>query len=267
MTQTKNVLAIFAHPDDEVICGPGTLALCAERGDRVSLLCATRGELGPIAHETLATRATLGEVRERELRQSCAALGIADVELLDLPDSGVAAAAYEHHTLHKLVHVIRRDRPAMLISFGADGIYGHPDHVAMCELASEARRAAADPKFQLQEPQNARDLQPYHIPRHFFPVWTGRYVRQLLAALSAAGTPGQLWALEPEQFPALESVITAEVDVTSVLSKKIKAIHCHRTQLARDNALALLEGKLAERFLGREFFHCADKLGGTPLEH
>ena len=264
MTNTKNVLAIFAHPDDEVICGPGTLALCAERGDRVSLVCATRGELGPIANEALATRATLSEVRERELRQSCAALGIAHVEVLGLPDSGVAWAAYEQHTLQKLVRIIRRDRPAMLISFGSDGIYGHPDHVAMSELACEARRVAADPKFQLPE---ARDLQPYYIPRHFFPVWTGRYVRQLLAALAEAGMPGQLWALEPEQFPALESVITAEVDVTSVLQKKIKAIHCHRTQLARDNALALLEGQLAQRFLGREFFHCADKLGGTPLEH
>ena len=264
MNKAKNVLAIFAHPDDEVICGPGTLALCAERGDQVTLVCATRGEFGPIASETLATRETLGEVRERELRQSCAALGFANVELLGLPDSGVAWAAYEQHTLQKLVHVIRRDRPAMLISFGADGIYGHPDHVAMSELACEARRAAADPNFALSE---VSELSPYQIPRHFFPVWTGRYVRQLLAALAEAGTPGQLWALKPEQFPALENVITAEVDVTSVLPKKLKAIRCHRTQLARDNALALLEGKLAERFLGREFFHCADKLGGTPLEH
>lgn len=264
MSKAKTVLAVFAHPDDEVICGPGTLALCAQRGDRVILVCATRGELGPIADETLATRSTLGEVRERELRQSCAALGIAQVEILGLPDSGINGAAYEQHTLHRLVQIIRRERPAMLISFGADGIYGHLDHVAMCELACEARRVAADAHFELPD---ARDLPAHQIPRHFFPVWTGRYVQQLLAALAEAGTPGQLWALKPEQFPALESVITSEVDVTSVLDKKLKAIHCHRTQLARDNALALLEGKLAQRFLGREFFHCADKLGGTPLEH
>ena len=264
MSETKSVLAIFAHPDDEVLCGPGTLALCAERGDRVTLLCATRGELGPIVNEALATRATLGEVRERELRQSCAALGIAQVEILGLPDSGVSWAAYEQRTLHKLVHTIRRDRPAMLISFGSDGIYGHPDHVAMSELASEARRAAADPSFELRQ---APDLPPYQIPRHFFPVWTGHFVQELLASLAAAGTPAQLWALKPEQFPALESVITAQVDVRSVLQKKLTAIHCHRTQLARDNALALLAGALAERFLGCEYFHCADKLGGTPLEH
>ena len=264
MSETKNVLAIFAHPDDEVLCGAGTLALCAQRGDQVSLLCATRGELGPISNEALATRATLGEVRERELQQSCAALGIGRPEFLDLPDSGVSWAAYEQHTLHKLVHIIRRDRPAMLISFGPDGIYGHPDHVAMSELASEARRAAADPSFTLPE---ARDLAPYQIPRHFYPVWTGRQVAQLLNALAEAGTPGQLWALKPEQFPALDSVITAQVDVTSVLDKKLAAIRCHRTQLARDNALALLSGQLAQRHLGQECFHCADKLGGTPLEH
>jgi LmbE family N-acetylglucosaminyl deacetylase len=264
MSENKNVLAIFAHPDDEVLCGAGTLALCAQRGDRVKLLCATRGELGPIVNDALATRATLGEVRERELRESCAALGIGQVEFLGLPDSGVSWAAYEQHTLHQLVHVIRRDRPAMLISFGSDGIYGHPDHVAMSELASEARRAAADSSFQLRD---APGLQPYQIPRHFFPVWTGRHVQQLLAALAEAGTPAQLWGFQPEQFPALESVITAEVDVTSVLDKKLQAIHSHRTQLARDNALALLKGPLAVRFLGKEYFHCADKLVGTPLEH
>ena len=264
MSKTKNVLAIFAHPDDEVICGAGTLALCAERGDRVTLVCATRGELGPIVNEALSTRAMLGEVRERELRQSCAALGIAQLEILGLPDSGVSWAAYEQHTLPKLVHIIRRDRPAMLISFGPDGIYGHPDHVAMSELACEARRAAADKSFELRD---ATDLPHYQIPRHFFPVWTGHYVQELLGALAAAGTPGQLWALKPEQFPALDSVITAEVDVRSVLQKKLDAIHSHRTQLARDNALALLSGELAQRFLGKEYFHCADKLGGTPLEH
>lgn len=264
MSKTKNVLAIFAHPDDEVLCGAGTLAMCAERGDQVSLICATRGELGPIVNDSLATRANLGEVRERELRASCAALGIGQLEILGLPDSGVSWAAYEQHTLQKLVHVIRRDRPAMLISFGPDGIYGHPDHVAMSGLASEARRAAADKAFELRE---ATDLAPYQVPRHFFPVWTGHYVGELLSALAAAGTPGQLWALKPEQFPALESVITADVDVGSVLEKKLQAIRCHRTQLARDNALTLLKGELAQRFLGHEYFHCADKLGGTPLEH
>ena len=75
--------------------GAGTLALLAARGHPVHVVCATRGEHGPISDPALATRETLSAVREQELRASCAALGVGAPRFLDLPDAGVDWAAVE----------------------------------------------------------------------------------------------------------------------------------------------------------------------------
>src|SRR6058998_3196349 len=82
----ERVLAVFAHPDDESIVAGGTLAACAAAGAEVLVLCATRGEQGPIADTEIASRATLGAVRERELYAACYALGARGVECLKFSD-------------------------------------------------------------------------------------------------------------------------------------------------------------------------------------
>jgi LmbE family N-acetylglucosaminyl deacetylase len=257
---SASVLLIIAHPDDEILCGAGTLALCAERGRPVTLVCATRGELGPIADPQLATRENLGAVRELELRASCEALGIHELHWLGLPDAGVDWAAPMQETVRALVSLIRRQRPRVLISFGPDGLYGHSDHVAVSELTIEARRLAADPSFAAEGGADA-----YWAPRLFYPVLTADTVSAMLGELALAGTRAQLWSLPPSAFRVLPSEITGSVDVTSVLPRKLRALHSHRTQLESDNALGLLSGALAQRFLGVEHFRCADGLSGDPV--
>jgi LmbE family N-acetylglucosaminyl deacetylase len=259
----ERVLAVFAHPDDEVLCGAGTLALCGAHGRPVTLVCATRGELGPIADPSLATRETLADVRAAELRASCAALGVDDLRWLDLPDASVSWTGDERGTRNVLVQLIRSLRPRVLITFGSDGLYGHSDHVAVGELVTDARRLAADPTFCPE--QLVGDVQPFHVPRLFYPVLTAQFVIDLLGALAAIGKPGQLWSLHPDNFHVLADEITASVDVTSVLERKRLALHSHRTQLEPDNALALLTPELAVRFLGTEYFRCADGLPGDPV--
>lgn len=243
----SGVLAVFAHPDDEVLAAAGTLALCAARAELVTLVCATRGEYGPISSEALATPETLADVRERELRASCAAIGCGAPSFLDLPDGGVDWAAPEQDTVAKLAALIQRERPRALITFGPDGLYGHPDHVAIGEIACEACRLVGDA-----------------APRVFFPVWTERYVRQLLAA---GGAGAQLWSLDPVRFVAREAEITASVDVRAVLERKLRAIACHATQLTEDHALSrvLQDEARARELLGVEHFRSADGLPGDPL--
>jgi LmbE family N-acetylglucosaminyl deacetylase len=277
MTTGQALLAVFAHPDDEVLCAAGTLALCAAHGDLVTVLCATRGEHGPIAKPTLATRETLAGIRESELRSSCAALGVHEVELLGLPDAGVRWAANERATLRDLVHFIRRLRPRTIITFGPDGLYGHPDHVAIGELTCSARKAAADPRF--RSPR-AASASPHHVPRLFFPVWTQDFVSELLDTLTLAGESAELWSLQPDHFTLREDSITASLDVRAVLGQKLRAILSHRTQLADNNALRLLAAHaseenergqcfrhFAERFLAVEHFRCADGLPGAPFAY
>jgi LmbE family N-acetylglucosaminyl deacetylase len=260
MSAGRTLLAVFAHPDDEVLCAAGTLALCAMRGERVRLLCATRGEHGPIADPTLATSENLAQVRAGELRCSCQRLGIAPPQFLDLPDGGVDWAGEEADAAQRLARKLRVLRPSAIVTFGPDGLYGHADHVAVSELVVRARALAADAAF-------ADGAAPLPVPRLFFAVIGGEQVSGMLRDLAAHGAPGKLWDIPPQAFQVLAAEITATVDVGSVLERKLAAISCHRTQLHADNALRLLldRPELASRHLGLEHFRCADGLPGDPL--
>ena len=135
----RRLLGVFAHPDDEVFCAGGTMARAAEAGAEVMIISATRGERGQIRDPAAATRLTLGAVRERELRAAAAELGVQHVQVLAYPDGTLP-----HHrsALGAAIEAImRRFDPDTIITFGADGGYGHPDHVAISELATRAFRA------------------------------------------------------------------------------------------------------------------------------
>ena len=88
MTTPLTILAIFAHPDDEIGVG-STLAYYGEAGVRTVLVCATRGEVATIFCDDCATRENLAEVRTRELECACGHLGIGELRWLDWPDGGI----------------------------------------------------------------------------------------------------------------------------------------------------------------------------------
>ena len=115
------------------------MARAAEAGAEVMIISATRGERGQIRDPAAATRLTLGAVRERELRAAAAELGVQHVQVLAYPDGTLP-----HHrsALGAAIEAItRRFDPDTVITFGADGGYGHPDHVAISETATKAFRA------------------------------------------------------------------------------------------------------------------------------
>src|SRR5206468_7053781 len=84
------LLGVFAHPDDEVFCAGGTLAKYVAHGSEAMVVSATRGQSGQIRDAGAATRRTLGEVRERELRQACSILGVQHSLCLDYSDGELA---------------------------------------------------------------------------------------------------------------------------------------------------------------------------------
>lgn len=254
----RAVLAVFAHPDDEVLCAGGTLALCRALGQRVTVVCATRGELGPVADPTLLGGSNLSEVREGELRESCAHLGVSDVRVLGWPDAGLDWAARSESALGVLVGLIRELRPDVILTFGPDGLYGHADHVALGEVVSQARDAAADPlRFAGAS---------VHVgARLFYPVITAQDVAAAVDAMARAGRCCSLWSLAPEHFHATAAQVSARVDVMSVLPAKLRALRSHRTQLEMDNLLSCMTPEVAAQFLGVEAFRCADGRSGDPL--
>ena len=94
---TGGLLVVLAHPDDESLIG-GTMAHYTDAGIPVTMLCATRGEVGEIAPGTGATPETLAAYREQELRDACALLGVQDVRFLSFRDSGMAGHTRERRS-------------------------------------------------------------------------------------------------------------------------------------------------------------------------
>src|SRR4030065_48469 len=90
------LLSVLAHPDDESFGMGGTLALYAARGVAVHLVCATRGEVGEVGPEYLRDYASIGELREAELRCASGHLGLAGVSFMDYRDWGLQGTPANH---------------------------------------------------------------------------------------------------------------------------------------------------------------------------
>ncbi len=110
------VMGIYAHPDDEAFSLAGSFARVTDAGHMAALLCATRGERGEIADPALATPETLGSVREQELRQACAEVGVDDVSFLGYSDGELAQAA-EAEAVGRIVAHLRRFKPDVVVTF------------------------------------------------------------------------------------------------------------------------------------------------------
>jgi LmbE family N-acetylglucosaminyl deacetylase len=138
------LLGVFAHPDDETFCAGGTFARYAEQGAEIMVVSATRGQAGQIRDAAVGNRRTIAAVREAELRLACERLGIARVRCLDHIDGALADADFSS-LVDEIAEVICEFRPDVVITFGPDGGYGHPDHVTISAVTTAACQRAADP--------------------------------------------------------------------------------------------------------------------------
>ena len=142
MRAGRVVLFAAAHPDDDVMGAVGWIALHRSDPDlRFVLVHATAGEQGEIAEGSGATRETLGAVRQDEDRRSWEVIGrVPDRhEWLGLPDGGLDGCAAD---LERMVTAIMaEERPDVVLTFGPDGITGHPDHIAVGAATSKAFHA------------------------------------------------------------------------------------------------------------------------------
>jgi LmbE family N-acetylglucosaminyl deacetylase len=139
----RRLLGVFAHPDDETFCAGGTFARYAKDGAEIMVVSATRGQAGQIRDARVGTRRTIAAVRETELRVACERLGVEHVQCWDHVDGALAEADFGD-LVGAVVRVVREFRPEVVISFGADGGYGHPDHITISAAATEACRQAGD---------------------------------------------------------------------------------------------------------------------------
>ncbi|NTU78248.1 MAG: PIG-L family deacetylase [Chloroflexales bacterium] len=140
----RSLMVILAHPDDESFPIGGTLATYADQGAVITLVTATSGQRGVPGLEPMRA----AELRDGELRAAAAALGVAEVHLLGYTD-GALDTAPPDEVRRRLRALLITHRPDAVITFGPDGISGHPDHLAIHRLTTEAFDAAALPDARL----------------------------------------------------------------------------------------------------------------------
>jgi len=214
-----SLLAIFAHPDDETFRPGGTLALLARRGVRVEVLTFTRGQAGSCGDPPLCTPSELPAVRERELRSACAVLGLQPPRLLDYEDGRLAEADPEQ-VIAQILAIVNEIKPQVLLSFGPDGLSGHPDHIAVGQWAAETFRRA----------QEIAALYTVAVPRSLAESLNMRQVRAV-----------------PDEMIALA------VDVSAVWETKLAAMHAHATQTSSSPMMSA-PAERQRLFFGREYF-------------
>lgn len=258
----NGLLAIFAHPDDETFGVGATMARYAAKGLPVTMVCATRGEVGEIAPGTDATPENLGLHREQELRDSMAILGVHDVRFLGFRDSGMLgteenedqrafAKAHPDAVTHMLVRLIREIRPSVVVTWDKSGGYGHPDHVATYHHATAAYNAAGDgSRFPTAgEPWQPNALFYTTIPIEEF-IKLGEELRK--RGIEMAG-PTDLSFIEGLERLAPNCII----DVADLYELKMQALVAHRTQISADDAMLQGPEDLRRAFFAKEYFHRA----------
>ena len=143
------LLTFLAHPDDESFPIGGTLARYAAAGVEVVLISATKGEAGIPGLSPAKTAV----IREQELREAAQVLGLSQVRFLGYEDGRLAEVDLETAG-SQLTAILREIQPDVVVTFGPDGISGHPDHLAVHRWTTAAfDRAAPDPKVAANAPR------------------------------------------------------------------------------------------------------------------
>jgi LmbE family N-acetylglucosaminyl deacetylase len=259
----RRVLAAFAHPDDESFGCAGTLARLVAEGARVTLVCATRGEVGQISDPALATPQTLGAVREGELRAAARAIGLDGVVFLDYRDSGMAGTdenydprafvnAPANAIVRRMVEIVRRERPQVVLTFDPSGGYGHPDHIAIHHHTVAAVHAAAALSY-------APDLgDAWRVARLCYSVIPRAIFRDLMRALESEGIDtSDFRRFEESGLGWPSATVPIRLDVSDHIDAKWQAFNSHQTQFGADSPMRRIPRDLMRRMLRYEHFALA----------
>ena len=207
--KTGGLAAILAHPDDEAFTCAGALALAHQAGATTRLLIVTRGEA---SNPERTPNANLAAIRESEMIQSAEAIGLNEVTLLEGYPDGAVAGESQERLIEEIVAWLGNRRPDALITFGAHGVTGDPDHVS---VGSAARWAV-------------ERLAPQGVAPHAVFVIAPGY------------GPG------PNRFDLSgeEQGATHRIDITEVVEQRLAALESHASQADTADAIAELRAAM-----------------------
>jgi N-acetyl-1-D-myo-inositol-2-amino-2-deoxy-alpha-D-glucopyranoside deacetylase len=254
------LLLVHAHPDDEAISTGGAMMKAKADGHRVVLVTATRGEVGEIYNmDEAASRPRLGEIRTKELERAAEILGVDRQEFLGFRDSGMVDTAdnKDPRSFHqanleeaaaKLAVLVREERPAVVVTYAEDGVYGHPDHIK----AHHVTNAALD--ILEREGTPVKKLYYTAIPRSMMEAFVQQMPEEAQRAMGGnmriAGTPDEL--------------VTTRIDVHDYVDRKRDAFRAHLSQNDPNSWFATMQDQVYELAFGTEYYQLAR--GERPAE-
>jgi N-acetyl-1-D-myo-inositol-2-amino-2-deoxy-alpha-D-glucopyranoside deacetylase len=270
MQETPRLLFVHAHPDDETLTNGATIAHYAARGAQVHVVTCTLGEEGEVIGDRWAQLAVdhadqLGGYRIGELTAALNALGVGAPIFLGGPgrwrDSGMAGTARrrqrrfidadEREAIGALVSLIRTLRPHVVVTYDANGGYGHPDHVHAHVITTAAVATAGADDY---------PGRPWTVPKFY---WTVSARSAFIAGWEALG-PDDLrpeWVMPPSDgdFDGLgysDEQIDAVIEATDALPAKTAALAAHATQLVvgPTGRACALSNNLVLPILGQEHY-------------
>lgn len=269
------LLCVLAHPDDESLATGGILAKYAAAGVQTYLIMATRGErgwFGP-ASENPGPEA-LGALREAELRAAARTLGLREIVFLDYIDGELDQA--DHTTaIAKIATEVRRIKPDVVVTFDANGMYGHPDHIAISQLTTSAVLAAADPTYHNvysgSRPKDHDSIEygidaPHRVAKLYYRAYLQPEQEAYEQTFGRLVMPVDSVERRFTAWP--EWAITTRIDVSAHRKQVWQAIMCHRSQLPALHNATNLPANLHTRLWPTQTYYRAMSMvnGGREIE-
>jgi N-acetyl-1-D-myo-inositol-2-amino-2-deoxy-alpha-D-glucopyranoside deacetylase len=224
------IVAVHAHPDDEAITTGGSLFDLARRGADVLVVTCTLGEEGEVIGEPFAQLSNdhadqLGGFRIGELTRALGILGVRGCFLGGagrFRDSGMAGSpAHENprafvnsgaEAVDLLADILEAERPHLLITYGPDGGYGHPDHIRAHEITHAAAERVDVPRI----------------------LWTVADLAETTAGVEAITRVPEGWSLPDSAYLANATSrghdVAVELDDAALAAKR-EAMRAHATQI------------------------------------
>ena len=209
----QRLMVVMPHPDDECFGCASTIARHSAEGATVSLVTMTRGGAGLWNGRAAGDLRSLTDVRALELRDAAAELGVDFLEIFDYPDGALEKVeeveAVRERFLGDIIRVLRSHRPQVVVSFGPEGAYGHPDHKVVSRMTVQACTLSGDPAaYELETV--ALGIAPWSPSKLYF---------------QTANT----MAIESLKLPP-QPPITTRVNIRGFEDTKLRAFARHRTQ-------------------------------------
>lgn len=285
MADVRTILTVHAHPDDEASKGAPTLAKYHAEGARTYLVCCTGGEEGDLQNPTLREpgqafheltpeheRELVVSMRPAELAKSAEVIGFDEVVMLGYRDSGMADSEPNEHpecfhqadldeAVGRLVAIIRRTRPQVIITYGDDQQgYPHPDHLRVHDISVLAFDRAGDPDWYA-------DLgEPYQPLKLYYSTWSRRRLVAMHEGLlkhKGESPFDDKWFERPDN----DHRVTTRVQIDGYMWARTQSLLAHATQVDPTAAFwfGLSDEQLVEAYPWEDWILARSLVGDIPV--